>query len=91
MGRVLLATGSTEKKDKRRVASRTYGEVDDPNDRHTRASVDFCEFSQCNEGRLANLTQPSRREEACLLNPCIVVAQLVTSQPDAVDTTMTFM
>ena len=26
----------------------------------------------------------------CLLNPCNFVAQLVTSQPDAVDTTMTF-
>ena len=31
----------------------------------------------------------SRREEVCLLNPCNVVAQLVTSQPVAVDTTMT--
>ena len=27
----------------------------------------------------------------CSLNPCKVVTQLVTSQPDAVDTTMTFM
>ena len=32
----------------------------------------------------------SRREEACLLNPCNVVAQLVTSQPVTVDTTVTF-
>ena len=32
----------------------------------------------------------SRREEACLLNPCNVVVQLVTSQPITVDTTMTF-
>ena len=31
----------------------------------------------------------SRREEACLLNKCNVVAQLVTSQPDAVDLTLT--
>ena len=29
--------------------------------------------------------------EVCLLNPCNVVAQLVTSQLVAVDTTMTFM
>ena len=32
----------------------------------------------------------SRREEACLLNPCNVVAQLVTSQPVTVVTTVTF-
>ena len=31
----------------------------------------------------------SRREEACLLNLCNVVVQQVTSQPDAVDTTLT--
>ena len=31
-----------------------------------------------------------RREEACLLNLCNVVAQLVTSQPVTVDTTVTF-
>ena len=46
------------------------------------------EFSQCNEERLANLTQP--REEACLLNPCNVVAQLVTSEFVTVDTTVIF-
>ena len=32
-----------------------------------------------------------KQNKNCLLNPCNVVAQLVTSQPDAVDTTMTFM
>ena len=31
----------------------------------------------------------SRREEACLLNPCNVVAQLVTSQSATVDFTLT--
>ena len=31
----------------------------------------------------------SRREQACLLNPCNVVAQLVTSQPATVDLTLT--
>ena len=30
-----------------------------------------------------------RREKACLLNPCNVVAQLVTSQPATVDLTLT--
>ena len=33
----------------------------------------------------------SRREEACLLNPCNVAAQLITSQPVTVDLTMTFI
>ena len=32
----------------------------------------------------------SRREEACLLNLCYVVAQWVTSQPDTVDMTVTY-
>ena len=32
----------------------------------------------------------SRREEACLLNLCYVVAQQVTSQPDTVDMTVTY-
>ena len=51
---------------RRRVASRTDGEVDKSNDRHMWASVDFVEFSQCNEGRLANLTQPrDARRRAC--------------------------
>ena len=40
--------------------------LDESNDRHTRASVDFVDFFQCNEGRLANLTQPrDARRRAC--------------------------
>ena len=31
-----------------------------------------------------------KKVKGCLLNPCNVVAQLVTPQRDAVDTTMTF-
>ena len=50
----------------RRVASRTYEEVDESNDRHMRAIVHFVNVSQCNEGRLANLTQPrAARRRAC--------------------------
>ena len=36
----------------RRVASRTYGESDESNDRHMWATVDVVEFFQYNEGRL---------------------------------------
>ena len=43
-----------------------YGGLNESNDRHMGASVDFWKFSQCNEGRLANLTQPrDARRRAC--------------------------
>ena len=51
----------------------------------------FLEIFSVQRGTPRESDTASRREEACLLNPCNVVAQLVTSQPDAADTTMTFM
>ena len=69
-----------------RVTGYWYEGLDESNDRHKWASVDFVECSQCNEGRLANLTQPRDARRRALLNPCSVVAQLVTSQPVTEDT-----
>ena len=54
-------------------------------------ALDFLEIFSVQRGTPRESDTASRREEACLLNPCDVVAQLVTSQPDAADTTMTFM
>ena len=50
MGRVLLATGTMETSDNDELQATRMGEVDESNDRHMRASVDFVNFSQCNEG-----------------------------------------
>ena len=46
-------------------------------------------LDEANQGTPRESDTASRREEACLLNPCNVVAQLVTSQPVAVDLTQT--
>ena len=50
----------------------------------------FCDFFSVQRGTPRESDTASRREEACLLNPCNVVAQLVTSQPVTVDATVTF-
>ena len=49
-----------------------------------------CDFFSVQRGIPRESDTASRREEACLLNPCYVVAQLVTSQPDTVDMTLTY-
>ena len=50
----------------------------------------FLESFSAQRGTPRESDTASRREEACLLNPLNAVAQLVTSQPVAVDTTTTF-
>ena len=50
----------------------------------------FVEFFSVQRGTPRESDTASRREEACLLNPCDVVAQLATSQPATADTTVTF-
>ena len=52
-------------------------------------SVDFGKYS-VQRGTPLESDTASRREEACLLNTCYVVAQMVTSQRDTADTTVTF-
>ena len=50
----------------RRVANRTYVDVDESKDRHMWASVDLVKFSQCSEGGFARLTQPrDARSRVC--------------------------
>ena len=49
----------------------------------------FLEIFSVQRGTPRESDTASRREEACLLNPCSVVAQLVTSQPVTVDLTLT--
>ena len=49
----------------------------------------FLEIFSVQRGTPRESDTASRREEACLLNLCYVVAQLDTSQPVAVDTTTT--
>ena len=49
----------------------------------------FLEIFSGQRGTPRESDAASRREEACLLNPCNVVAQLVTSQPVTVDLTLT--
>ena len=49
----------------------------------------FVEIFSVQRGAPRESDTASRREEACFLNPCIVVAQLVTSQPAIVDLTLT--
>ena len=48
------------------ISGYEYDGLDESNDRQMWACVDFWKFSQCNEGRLANLTQPrDARRRAC--------------------------
>ena len=49
----------------------------------------FLEIFSVQRGTPRESDTASRREEACLLNPCNVVAQWVTSQPVTVDLTLT--
>ena len=49
----------------------------------------FLEILSVQRGTSRESDTATRREEACLLNPCNVVAQLVTSQPVTVDLTLT--
>ena len=51
----------------------------------------FSKFFSVQRGTPRESDTASRREEACLLNLCYVVAQKVTSQPDTVDMTVTFL
>ena len=54
-------------------------------------TIDTCEeFFSVQRGTLRQSDTASRGDEACLLSPCNVVAQLVTSQLVAEDTTATF-
>ena len=51
----------------------------------------FLKFFSVQRGTLRESYTASRREEACLLNLCFVVAQWVTSQSVTVDMTVTFL
>ena len=50
----------------------------------------FLKFFSVQRGTPRESDTASRREEACLLNPCYGVAQLVTLQLVTVDTAVTF-
>ena len=57
------------------ISGYEYGGLDESNDRHTRASEEFLLFFSVQRGTPRESDTASRREEACLLNHCNVVAQ----------------
>ena len=57
------------------ISGYEYGELDESDDRHMKGSVEFLEFFSVQRRTPRESDTASRREEACLLNPCNVVAQ----------------
>ena len=81
--RVTCKEGNKNKKQKQKTNKPTHKQTNKPT-------------TSQNKPKQAKTSQPSQptnqptNQQTCLLNPCNVVAQLVTSQPVTVDTTVTF-